>query len=246
MPLPNPGMDFDPFDPLTAVSLDDLVENIEALADGNGVNDPWSPPGDIRIADSKFVEDSSGNELLKFTKTASAVNEVTVANAATGNPPQISATGGDTNIPLEMKGKGTGPTFINPKVILESATADVTLNSATITDITGATSTFTPEIACYARVWAYADFRAATTANDVFSVILDVDGTDQTPAIFFAVPTSGGRFVMAQQWLIALTAASHTLKLQGSRISGTGSVVIEADSTRMFIELIGDDNVTNS
>lgn len=36
MPLPNPGMDFTPFDVLTAAELDDLVENIESLADGTG------------------------------------------------------------------------------------------------------------------------------------------------------------------------------------------------------------------
>lgn len=36
MPLPNPGMTFTPFDPLPASDLNDLVENIEALADGTG------------------------------------------------------------------------------------------------------------------------------------------------------------------------------------------------------------------
>jgi hypothetical protein len=30
-----------------------------------------------------------GNEEIKFTTTASAVNELTVANAATGNAPEI-------------------------------------------------------------------------------------------------------------------------------------------------------------
>lgn len=39
MALPNPGMDFTPFDVLTAAELDDLVENIEALAAGTGLND---------------------------------------------------------------------------------------------------------------------------------------------------------------------------------------------------------------
>lgn len=36
MALPNPGMDFTPFDVLTAEELDDIVENIESLADGTG------------------------------------------------------------------------------------------------------------------------------------------------------------------------------------------------------------------
>ncbi len=38
MPLVNPNMDFAAFDVLPAASLDDLVENIEALAAGTGLN----------------------------------------------------------------------------------------------------------------------------------------------------------------------------------------------------------------
>jgi len=38
MSLPNPNMDFSVFDTLPATELDDLVENIEALADGSGLN----------------------------------------------------------------------------------------------------------------------------------------------------------------------------------------------------------------
>lgn len=54
------------------------------------------------------ILDSVNNELIKFTKAATAVNEITVANAATGNAPAISATGEDTNIDLSLAGKGTG------------------------------------------------------------------------------------------------------------------------------------------
>ena len=54
------------------------------------------------------INDANGNEVIKTPATASAVNEVTITNAATGNDPSISATGGDTNIDLEIKGKGTG------------------------------------------------------------------------------------------------------------------------------------------
>lgn len=37
--LPHDGMDFTPFDILTAEEMDDLVENIESLADGTGIGD---------------------------------------------------------------------------------------------------------------------------------------------------------------------------------------------------------------
>jgi hypothetical protein len=59
------------------------------------------------------IDDSNGNEEIKFTTTTSAVNELTVANAATGNAPEISATGDDTNIDIKITPKGTG------KVVLD-------------------------------------------------------------------------------------------------------------------------------
>ena len=54
------------------------------------------------------ILDSNGNELVKGTTTASAVNEITIANAATTNGPTISATGSDTDIDLNIEAKGTG------------------------------------------------------------------------------------------------------------------------------------------
>lgn len=54
------------------------------------------------------INDTNGNEVIKISATASAVNEVTFANAATGNAPSISASGGDPNIALKLSGQGTG------------------------------------------------------------------------------------------------------------------------------------------
>ena len=54
------------------------------------------------------VIDTNGNELIKVSATASAVNEVTLANAATGNAPTLTASGGDTNVGFKLVSKGTG------------------------------------------------------------------------------------------------------------------------------------------
>lgn len=54
------------------------------------------------------IVDANGNELLEFDTVASAVNNVQIANAATGAAPTVNAVGGDTNINLSMDGKGTG------------------------------------------------------------------------------------------------------------------------------------------
>ena len=67
--------------------------------------------GTISLTSPKIItqiSDTNGNELLKLTATASAVNELTLANAATGGSPTLSATGGDTNIGINLTPKGTG------------------------------------------------------------------------------------------------------------------------------------------
>jgi len=54
------------------------------------------------------ISDTNGNELINLTATGSAVNEITIANAATGvTGPIISATG-ETNVGINVNPKGTG------------------------------------------------------------------------------------------------------------------------------------------
>jgi len=54
------------------------------------------------------ILDTNGNELAKLTATGSAVNEITLANGATGTGPTVSATGDDSNIDINLLPKGTG------------------------------------------------------------------------------------------------------------------------------------------
>jgi hypothetical protein len=53
------------------------------------------------------INDASGNAEVKFSSIASAVNQVTIENSATGLPPHLSATGTDANVALHISGKGT-------------------------------------------------------------------------------------------------------------------------------------------
>ena len=66
-------------------------------------------------------------ELIKFSETGSAVNEITVTNAATGNAPQVSATGDDTNINLKFAGKGTGNVEVASDLQLNGTTNNWTI-----------------------------------------------------------------------------------------------------------------------
>jgi len=54
------------------------------------------------------ILDTGGNELIKLTATGSAVNEITLANAAANTDPRITLSGTSTNIGLEVLPKGTG------------------------------------------------------------------------------------------------------------------------------------------
>lgn len=60
-----------------------------------------------KFADAGFIADNNGNEQILFHTTASAVNQVEITNGATTAAAKIS-TGGETNVPLLITGKGTG------------------------------------------------------------------------------------------------------------------------------------------
>jgi len=67
--------------------------------------------------------DANGNEAIKFAPTVSAVNELTVTNATTGNAPILSATGDDTNINLTLTPKGSGSVSVTSNL---SVTGNIT------------------------------------------------------------------------------------------------------------------------
>ena len=81
---------------------------------------------------SSGINDVNGNELVRVIATASAVNEIAVANAAAAGAPAISATGNDTNINLNLSGKGTGVVQAGG-VPLVTTTGAQTLTSKTLT-----------------------------------------------------------------------------------------------------------------
>ena len=91
------------------------------------------------------ISDTNGNELLNLTATSSAVNELTLANAATGNKPTITASGGDTNIGVSILPKGSGQVTIdNLTFPAADGSADQVLKTdgsgnLSFTDVSGAT-----------------------------------------------------------------------------------------------------------
>ena len=67
----------------------------------------------ILIGGAHFIADVNGNEQIILQSTSSAVNQFDITNAATGNAPEISGSGGDTNIDLKLTPKGSGQVIID-------------------------------------------------------------------------------------------------------------------------------------
>ena len=88
----------------TSSGISNIVEDTSPQLGG----DLDTNSANILIDDAHFIADENGNEQIIFQTTSSAVNQFDVTNAATGGAPLLSATGGDSNIDLEILAKGTG------------------------------------------------------------------------------------------------------------------------------------------
>ena len=106
--------------------VDDSSPQLGADLDTNSFN--------IAFDDAHGINDDSGNEFIIFQKTATAVNQLDITNAATGNPPEVSATGGDSNISLKLTPKGTGQVVLDGNVGIESGLIDLK-NSGSVSSI---------------------------------------------------------------------------------------------------------------
>ena len=91
---PQDGGDNNQWGNFINVDLDEIVAAVNALSDK--------------------IADANEKTLVDFTATGSAVNHVGITNAATGNPPQISSAGSDTNVDLTLTAKGTGDINLTP------------------------------------------------------------------------------------------------------------------------------------
>ena len=86
-----------------------------AFGTDTNVNIDLKPKG---TGGARFL-DKNGNEILVGADgTASAVNELTLANAATGNDPQVQASGDDTNIGINLVPKGAGTVQVGGSRVL--------------------------------------------------------------------------------------------------------------------------------
>lgn len=110
---------------ITADGVNDMVDGLMAEHAQDGGHDLATGISVVEI------NDTNGNEEVKFTATGSAVNEFTIANAITASEPTLSVTGGDTNIGLKLTPKGTGKVQITANDLnLGAATANIQVANA--------------------------------------------------------------------------------------------------------------------
>lgn len=103
------------------VLKDSADTTIWTVDEVNGVFDPKLKAynsSSITFADGRGFVDTSDNEIIIFTKTASAVNHLKVTNATSSGNVKLEAAGDDTNIDLDLKGKGSGKIQIHGGVKL--------------------------------------------------------------------------------------------------------------------------------
>ena len=102
--------------------------------------------GNLEVTTGAGITDDSSNEQLMFSTTGSAVNYVQIANAATGNGPEIQAQGGDADVDIELIPKGSGEVKVGANAVIDagdtaSATVAGIVELATDAETTTGTAT---------------------------------------------------------------------------------------------------------
>ena len=151
---------------------------------------------------------SSERALLQLTAINNAVNQFTIANAATGNDPTISATGTDTDINVTITPKGSGSLIIN-------GTRAIRIPSGATTDrpsnpINGMlrfnTTTSLSEI-----------YNGATLAwEPLSSGVVSAAGTAASPSIALSTDTDTGIYWSAANELAITTGGTQRVRIRDS------------------------------
>jgi len=193
-----------------------------------------------KIVNGGFIADANGNEAVIINTTASAVNEISIANAATATNPTISATGGDTNIGLNFIPKGTGKiqisgneiatingtqTLTNKTIDLGSnvlsgtvATIGTTAITAEATTLTLAGLTSVNGLSLTANATGFRVAGGTTSKTLTVNNSITLAGTDATT---ITLPATSGTVALNNQTMnigttaVAINRASANLVLTG-------------------------------
>ncbi len=124
---------------------------------------------------------------------------------------------------------GDGRLVQTTGLVAGSGAGDPQTLTGSYVDVAGCTVTFTPDVACYALVYLVAGLEVinAGDADASAQATLVVDGSAQTDVAENDVSSTNAQTITnfgtcAQVYRVALTAASHTLKVQ-AKLGATGA-----------------------
>jgi hypothetical protein len=194
--------------------------------DGTNPNIKELPNGDVTLTGTQTLTnktltspaigtsilDTNGNELALLTATSSAVNEITLANAATGNGPIISSTG-ETNVDLNLNPKGSG--------VLKSGSSAV--------KIAGKETIWVPATAMYPNTTnGCADLEQVELSNGPELKVLDFDkDSDEFAQFAVAFPKSWNEGTVTFQAFFTATSTdtgTTAFVLQGVALADNGDL----------------------
>ena len=168
------------------------------------------------------IDDTNGNEEIIFTATASAVNELTVANAATGNNPNVLASGSDADVGINLTPKGVGAVTFNGTGKIQAVKEKVTVTAVATTGTVD--YDFLTQAVLYHTTTATGQFTinlrgsSSTTLNNMISVGESVTGAFLNTNTTFYVSTI----------TIDGSSTNVTLEFQGGTAPTAGNAGIDA------------------
>lgn len=187
-----------------------------------------------KIVSGGFIADANGNEQIIFTTVASAVNEITISNAATIGSPSIATTGGDSVIDLTLILKGTNAGLIlnNPIKLNGSPSTDGTFSGpSTRTFNSGYSSTAVGDLVLLdsSATWQKTDANTASIYKGLLGIAMEVAASGSPclvalPGSFiyctaFPTLTVGGLIYMSETAGV-LTQTAPTTTDSATRVIG--------------------------
>jgi len=119
------------------------------------------------------------------------------------------------------------------------STGNLTL-STSVQDVAGCTITFSVSGAhAFAAVSAAFDFQPTISSAGINAVgYLTVDGSSRSQQAIWTDNGANSRQTTPQSWLVALSAGSHTLKLQANKTGAAGTHVANSPHTNMTVLVV--------